>query len=744
MFARLSPASLASFSSRRPWTVVGAWLAVIALGLFLSATLLSDALTTDVELTNRPESVAAQDLIDERLGTEEGSSSEIVVFQSASSTVDSAAFRSTVETTLERINALGLEDVAPVADFYTDGDEGLVSEDRGTTIAFVTIESEESLKAVREVVHESSGSNGVDVMLTGLLSVNTEFNEIAEEDLQTGESIGILAAIIILALVFGALTAAVIPIILAMASIVVAIGITALIGQGFDLTFFVVNIITMMGLAVGIDYSLFVVSRYREERRKGLEKHDAIKMSGSTATRAVLFSGMTVVLALLGMVIMPDTIFKSLGIGAIVVVVVAVLSSMTLLPAVLGLLGDNINRFRVPYIGGKLNRPASVSSGQGAWDRITDAVMRRPGVSLAVACAILVAAAVPFFGISTGVSGVENTPEGTEARDAFVIVQEKFGFGQDSPAIIVIDGDPASPAVIEGVARLNAALIADPSFGEGEVETHPDGSLTLVRSRISGDPYSTASFNSIDRLRDEIIPAAFGANADKALVTGESAFMTDWLGNVATYTPIIFVFVLGLSFLLLALAFRSIVVPFTAIIMNLLSVGAAYGLVVLVFQEGVGASLLGFRQVDSIEAWLPLFLFSILFGLSMDYHVFLLSRIRERYDRTGDNTEAVRFGLRTTAGLITGAAVIMVAVFGGFALGRMPAMQQMGFGLAVAVFLDATVVRSLLVPSVMSLLGHRNWYLPAWLRWLPDMRVEGGELEPAHARVAAPSGASED
>lgn len=744
MFARLSPASLATFSSRRPWIVVGAWIIVLILAIGASSQLLEDALTTDVNLTNGPEAVVAADLIEERLGSQEGSSSEIVVFLSETLDVDDAAFQSTVEDTLNRINALGLDDVSTVADFYSTGDESLVSEDRGTTIAFVTVNEEESLKEVREVVHEASGENGVTVMLTGLLSVNTEFNEIAEEDLQKGEGIGLIAALIILAIVFGALTAAVIPIILALFSIAIAIGLTALVGQATDLTFFIVNIITMMGLAVGIDYSLFVVSRYREERRKGVPKFEAITMSGSTATRAVVFSGMTVVLALLGMVIMPDTVFTSLGIGAIIVVVVAVLSSMTLLPAVLGLLGDNINRLRVPVIGAKLNQPESVSGGQSAWDRIINAVMKRPAVSLVVAVAILVAAAIPFFDIQTGVSGVENTPEGTEARDAFVIVQEKFGFGQDSPAIVVIDGDPNSHFVQDGVASLQQAIANDSVFGEAQVEVYEEQSLTVVRSRISGDPFSQNSFDSIERLRDEIVPASFGANSSDVLVGGETAFMYDWLDNVAAYTPIIFAFVLSLSFILLAVAFRSIVVPFTSIIMNLLSVGAAYGLVVLVFQKGVGASLLGFQEVESIEAWLPLFLFSILFGLSMDYHVFLLSRIREHYDRTGDNTEAIRFGLRTTAGLITGAAVIMVAVFGGFALGRMPAMQQMGFGLAIAVFIDATIVRSMLVPSVMRLLGNFNWYLPGWLNWLPDVRVEGGEPAPVSATSAAPSGASSD
>ena len=733
MLSRLSPENLARLSSRRPKTVVAAWVLALVLGLMAAATLLSGALTNDVNLTNQPESVRARELIEQRLG-EQDETSEIVVFQSDSLTVDDPAYQTVVVSAIAALAALDPDEVSVTDHYYAGRDESLVSDDRRTTIAFVEVADEDGVPDVRDAVHAASEGSGVDALLTGVLTVNAEFNEIAEKDLQKGESIGLLAAIIILAIVVGAVVASFIPVILAVVSIVVAVGVTAVIGQSLDLTFFIVNIITLMGLAVGIDYSLFILSRYREERRNGYQKLEAIAKAGATATRAVVFSGLTVVVALIGLLIMPDTVFSSLALGAIVVVIVSVLSSLTLLPAVLSLLGDRVNAIRVPYVGRNIDRAPDAPG--GFWDRVTRTVMGKPVISFVLGAGLLIAAATPVLDLETGVSGVDNAPAGTEARVGFVIVQDEFGFGQDAPAIIVIDGPPDSAAVTDGLARLDAALARDPDFGALEVESYPVENLTVARSRIAGDAVATGAINLIDRLRGDYIPAAFGPESDRVLVTGETAFINDWLGNVAAYTPFVFALVLGLSFVLLMLAFRSIVVPLKAIAMNLLSVGAAYGLLVLVFQKGIGADLLGFQQVESIEVFLPLFLFSILFGLSMDYHVFLLSRIRERYDQTGDNGEAVAFGLRSTGRLITGAALIMVSVFGGFALGDLAFMQQMGFGLAVAVFVDATIVRSVLVPATMRLLGDANWYLPGWMSWLPDVRVEPAP-SPVHASVVA-------
>ena len=361
--------------------------------------------------------------------------------------------------------------------------------------------------------------------------------------------------------------------------------------------------------------------------------------------------------------------------------------------------------------------------------------MRRPLVSLVLAAGLLIVAASSYMDINLGTNGVSALPDGLRSKEAFIVLQEEFGFGQDLPAVVVIDGQSDSESVQAGVKRLEAAVASDPAFVTSKLEVHPEADLSVLNARLAGDPATKQAMDALGRLRTEYIPEAFDGVPARALVTGETAGLVDFAQIADTYTPIVVAFVLGLSFLLLTVAFRSVVIPLKAILMNLLSVGAAYGLLVLVFQKGVGADLLGFQQVDVIETGIPVFLFAVLFGLSMDYHVVLLSRIRERFDQTGDNGEAVAFGLRSTGRLITGAAMIMVAVFGGFALGDLVGMQQFGFGLAVAVFIDATIVRSVLVPASMRLLGDWNWYLPSVLHWLPDLRVEA--IEPAEASAAA-------
>ena len=534
-------------------------------------------------------------------------------------------------------------------------------------------------------------------------------------------------------MVFGTLVAALLPMTLTVFTIVFALGVTALIGQTFQLSFFVTNMITMIGLAVGIDYSLFIVSRFREERARGLEKLDAIGRAGSTATRAVFFSGVTVVVALFGMLIIPTVIFQSLGLGAILAVVAAVAASLTLSPAILSLVGDRVNRLRVPLIGRRGGTRTAEANG-GFWDWVTRSVMRRPVVSLVIAAGILGAAAIPVADMKTGFNDVSSFPDGFETKEAFLLLEKEFSFGLVSPLEIVIDGDIGSSAVRDGIDRLREAVLRDEAFvGEPTLEANAAGDLALLSAPLTGPSSGDVAVGAVKRLRGEHIPTAFAGVPATVLVTGAPAFNQDFFELTDRFTPIVFAVVLGLSFVLLTIVFRSIVVPIKAILMNLLSVGAAYGLMVLVFQKGVGAGLLGYQQSGAIDAWIPLFLFTVLFGLSMDYHVFLLSRIRERYDQTGDNSEAVAYGLRSTAGLITGAALIMVAVFGAFSSGNLVMFQQVGFGLAVAILLDATIIRSVLVPATMRLLGNANWYMPPVLRWLPDLRVEREASAPAEA-----------
>ncbi len=727
----LSTEALATLSARHPWRIIALWVAALVGSIAVIVTLLSGAVTTENGQTNGPDSERGDEILESWRGPTH--SNEIIIVQSETLTVDDAAFEARVRDITGRVNGLGQEIVVGAQNFYDTGDESLVSDDRHISIIPVVMAGDD-LDATDNVdqvlaITEEANEGEFRVLSAGEASFNDETQEIAQHDLERGESIGIPLALLILIIVFGALTAAVIPIVLGLLSIVIAIGITAVFGQAFQFSFFVTNVITMMGLAVGIDYSLFIVSRYREERVRGLDKYAAIHAAGATASRAVFFSGMTVVFALLGMLLIPSTIFRSLGAGAIIVVIVSVGVSVTLLPAIIGLMGDKVNSLRVPFVGRSIDSVDHEKPG-GFWDTVTRTVMRYPVVSFIAAAAIMIAIAIPYIDMNTGSAGVSTLPQDTESYEGFTVLQREFNFGAVSPTEIVIhDGDITRPEVQAAIDDLEAALANDPTYGPLTFETSPDKSIGLLSVPVNADPTSDEAITAVRELRGTLIPASFNGTGTEVLVTGSTAHVVDYVDTVGDYTPIVFIFVLGLSFILLTIVFRSLIVPLKAIIMNMLSVGAAYGALVLFFQHGFLSSVTGFQHVDVIEAWVPLWNFSILFGLSMDYHVFLLSRIRERYNHTHNNEESVVFGVRSTAGIITGAALIMASVFGGVALGDLVMFQQMGFGLGVAVLLDATIVRSVLVPSAMKMLGDANWYLPSWLRWLPEIRTEGDVAE---------------
>ena len=719
---RIGTQSFARTSALHPWRTLGVWVILVITAGILSSQLLGSALTTSVSFTDNPESARAAALIEEVRG--ESVNTEFIVISHDTLTADDPAFAAYVGDVQDTVRSLDAAVIIGVGSYLTL--DGPVSVSGHTALLPVTLAGEDTDAAsdnaeiLGGVIDEVNQPTGFETLVAGPQTVANDVNRVAEEDLATGEMIGIAVALIVLVLVFGTVFSGVIPIVLGVVSIAVAMGLAALVGQVFELSFFVTNMITMIGLAVGIDYSLFIVSRYREERAAGLDKIDAIVRSGGTASRAVFFSGLTVVLALVGMLLLPNTIFRSLGTGAILVVLVAVAASMTLLPAVLSLLGDRINWLRV-------RRRGSLDSRSTFWDRVTALVMGRPVVSLVVSGGILVIFATSFLWIETGFAGVSTLPDEIESKQAFEILETEFAGGLASPVEVVVQG----PDTARTLSALETGIALDGRFGPSVVDAASTSELAILSIVLPGDVNSVASLEALRDLRADIVPAAIEPGID-VLVGGETATTVDFLNQTDTYTPIVFAVVLGLSFVLLTVAFRSIVIPAKAIVMNLLSVGAAYGLVVAFFQVGVGpewvkdiASFLGFSQVEVIEDWIPLFLFSVLFGLSMDYHVFLLSRIKERFDVTRDNAESVAYGLRTTGALITGAAAIMVAVFAGFAAGRLPTFQQMGFGLAVAVLLDATIVRTILVPASMKLLGERNWYLPAWLEWIPNVSIEG-------------------
>ncbi|MGI9113389.1 MAG: MMPL family transporter [Gaiellaceae bacterium] len=724
---------LARHAALHPKRMLAIWGGIIVVSVGAIALLLPSALTTDATVTNDPESQQGYDAIFERLPRSDDSVNEVVLFSAPGVDVTSdPGVRQEVELVAAALEQTGK--TRSVATYYDSGDESLVSPDRDSTVIAIGMgdDAEDGIEDVLEVVRLAD-RGPYEVSITGEYTADHDFLELSNKDLKEGELFfGLPAALIVLLLVFGAVVASLVPLLLAIVSIVFALALVAIVGQVWDVSFFVVNMLSGMGLALGVDYALFIVSRFREERARGLEKVEAIAATARSASRAVLFSGSAFVIALTGMLLVPDTILRSLAAGAILVGFTAVAAATTLLPAVLSLLGDRVDALRLPFLG------RGASSEGRFWGWVVSRVQRRPLVSLVVSSALLIALALPALDLRTGSAGVRTIPDGYASKDGFNALERELGVGTLDSAQVVVVGGVAAPPLRRGIDDLRDALASDPGFRSPELTVSPDRDLAVVEALVVGDSRDEAAVLAIERLRHEVVPATVGGSGVTTYVTGETAEIVDYRELMERWLPIVFLFVLGFSFVLLTLAFRSIVVAAKAIVLNLLSVGAAYGLIVLVFQKGVGNELLGLPKVDAIEAWLPLFLFSVLFGLSMDYHVFLLSRIRERFTQTGDSSEAVAFGVRTTARLITGAALIIIVVFVGFATGELVMFQQMGFGVAVALLLDATLIRSVLVPAAMELLGERNWYLPRWLEWLPHVEVESPERAPDTTSVSVP------
>jgi uncharacterized membrane protein YdfJ with MMPL/SSD domain len=612
--------------------------------------------------------------------------------------------------------------VKEISSYLDPGGNILVSADRHATVLPIVLAApeEERIEGLISTVERANGGAGFAAHITGSYTLDRDFTELSASDLSKGElQFGLPAALVVLLLVIGTLVGAAIPMLMAVISIVVALGVVAVIGQAFPLNLFVLNMVVAMGLALGIDYSLFIVSRLREERHRGAETREAILTVANTATRAVVFSGIAFALAMIAMLLVPDTTLRSLGAGAVIVGVVSVVVALTFHPALLMVLGDRVDRLRIPWLG---RRVAESAGEEGPlWRRAVLAVMRRPAISLIATTALLLALAFPVLDLRMGDGGTGALPNSTVAKQGLLALERDFPSGATDPVSIVVDG----PADQQGLASLRAELTADRDFAAQALTVENGPGIAVVSLPLAVEPTSERASAAVDRLREDYVPRAFGAEADRVFVGGAPAEARDAFAVNTGWLPIVIAFVLTLSFVLLLLAFRSIAIPLTAIAVNLLSVGAAYGILVLVFQKGVGAELLGFTQVERIDAWVPIFLFSVLFGLSMDYQVFLLSRIHERWSATGDTHGAIVHGVASTARLITGAAAIIIVVFTGFATGQLVAFQEMGFGIAVALALDATLVRLLLIPAAMRLLGERNWYLPRWLAWLPDVQVEG-------------------
>jgi len=734
----LSTRRIARISAEHPKTVIAVWAVILAASIAVIVSLLSGVLSNDQQFVNTPEAERAAQQMN-RLGVGDTITESIVLTATDGSFRDPAKLAA-ADRLAQRIQALGPDVVARV--IPPRADPSLVSKDG--TVAVIAVQmtgdmskATDDIPAVLDITHAADGQDGIDIAVTGVSSINDAVNTVSEQDLRTGEAIGVGVGLIVLVVVFVALVAAVIPLILGLVAITLALALTALVGQIGDLSFFVSNMVTMMGLALGIDYSLFILSRFREERAAGVPKLDAIENAGATSARAVFFSGLTVVVALAGLLIVPLSVFISLSVGAILVAISAVLAALTLLPAIISLLGDRVNAGNLASLADLVGLHGVAarmrSTGESRfWRRVVTMVMRRPLLWFIATAGLLIIASTPYWGINTGAAGVESLPRDLEARQAFETLERELNVGQVSPVRIPVPGDPAEASNAREISAVRAAAATSPALGPAELVPVSSGGGAILVLPLLVPSTSAEAEAAVRTLRD----------ATTLNVGGSTALNVDYFDMSDRYLPYVVAIVLACSFLILLLAFRSIVAPVVAILLNLLSVGAAFGILTLVCQDGVGADLLGFQPVETVEAWIPIFLFAVLFGLSMDYHVFLLSRIRERFAISGDNRDSIAHGIASSGRLITGAALIMVAVFGGFATGRLVMFQQMGFGLAVAILIDATVVRGILVPSLMSMLGDRNWYLPRWLGWLPHVSVEGDVPTPERAREPGPSTAA--
>ena len=655
---------------------------------------------------------------------------ETVLIQSTTQVATDPAFAAVVQDVVARISAL--PDVQNVQSPLDPAHPGPVSRDGHSALVSFQIRGDKSKatdridRVVAQVAAAQRAHPGFFIGEFGEASAVKAVMTSYGKDLGKAGTLSLPVTLVILVVAFGALLAAGIPLLLGLTAVFATFGLMALVSHVLPMASQAPALVLLIGLAVGVDYSMFYLRREREERAAGRSERAALEAAAATSGHSVLVSGLTVIVAMAGMFLTGDRTFASLAVGAILVVAVAVLGSLTVLPALLSKLGDNVDRFRVPLLGRR-----GRGDGEGRiWGAIVDRVLRRPVLYAVLATAVLLALAAPALQLRMAASGVDSFPRSLEVVKTYDRMQQAFP-GASLPATVVVKApDVDAPAVRAAVAQLKERALASGRMHEPiTVDVNQDGTVASISVPIDGMGTDAKSYASLAVLRDDIVPQTVGAVPGvEAGVTGQTASWKDDADYMRSKLAPVVTFVLLFAFGLMLVAFRSLVVALKAILLNLLSVAAAYGVLVLVFQHGVGKGLLGLRSTGGIDPVVPLLLFVILFGLSMDYHVFMLSRIRETFDRGASMDEAIAHGIKSTAGVVTSAAVVMVCVFSIFATLSMAFFKEFGVGLAVAVLLDATIVRGVLLPATMKLLGEKNWYLPSWLQWLP--RLGHHEAEP--------------
>lgn len=653
----------------------------------------------------------------------EGPPVENLLIQSSELNVSNEAFRGVVKDLVQRLERTeGVSSVRTPIGFGQEG--GAIAEDGRSVlldVEFVEKDAEANSVGVESVVKQVRKANpDLKVFEFGWLSANREGDAAVAADFRRAEFLSLPITLAIMLLAFGALVAASLPVVLAFSAVLAAIGVSAMISHLLPASDITAPMVLLIGMAVGVDYSLFYLRREREERAAGLSPRRALRRTAATSGQAVLISGLTVLIAMAGLLLANDSTFSSMGVATMVVVAGAMIGSLTVLPALLSRLGDKVEKGGIRF----LRRNGKRSEDSRLWSAILHPVLRHPLASALCSIAVLLCLAFPALSMRTAIPSMVDMPASFQSVKAYKAINATFPGAQVPASVVVQAPNLRSEEATQAIASLRRQAVASGKMFEPiDVRISSDGTVASIDVPLAGDGTNDASMAALSTLRKDLIPATVEKIPGSTVaVTGEAAGTKDFNTMIAARMPIVFSFVLGLAFLLLLVTFRSIVVPIKAIILNLLSVAASYGVLVAVFQWGWGDSLLGFQASGSIVSWLPLFLFVILFGLSMDYHVFILSRIKELVDHGVDTDTAVERSILSTAGTVTAAAVVMVAVFGIFAGLRVIEMKEAGFGLAVAVFIDATVIRAVLLPSAMKLLGSWNWYLPRWLGWMPTTR----------------------
>jgi uncharacterized membrane protein YdfJ with MMPL/SSD domain len=719
-------ARMGHWSAHHRKTAIFGWLAFCFVSFALGTAIGVNPL--DASNAGVRESGRIDRLLDKEFKTPAG---ERVIIQSQSLTASDPEFQAVYRDVMARIQEH--DTVTNFTSAYAD--EGLISADRHSALLDfeMTGDPDTAKDRVQPILDATAAAQAAHPSFVieefGAASADKQLGQVFTDDLKKAGELSIPITLGILLVAFGSLVAASIPLLLGLTAVLATLGLLAIPSQVLPMDESIGAVVLLIGLAVGVDYSLFYLKREREERAEGRSEEAALQRAAATSGRSVLISGLTVMIAMSGMFLTGDPTFKGFGAATIIVVACAVLGSLTVLPAMLAWLGDRVERLHVPFV--KSLRP---KHGEGRfWSAILTPVLRHPIPTIILSGGFLVALCLVALQLKTVVPGAETYPESLPAVQTYNKMQTAFPGGQNPAGVVIQAPDVRSPEVTEAIGQLtwralSSGLMRQPIL----TDFNQAGTVVVVSIPFAGSGTDETSNRALQVLRHDLLPNTVGLvpSVEDYGVTGDTAGSKDFNDQMGSRLIWVFAFVIGFAFLLLLITFRSIVIPIKAVILNLLSVGAAYGVLVLVFQHGVGKGLLDFTYTDGVTAFIPMFLFVILFGLSMDYHVFILSRVREGYDAGMTTEDAIAHGVKVTAGVVTSAAIVMVFVFGIFGTLQILFLKQFGVGLAAAVLIDATIIRALLLPASMKLLGDWNWYLPSWLEWLPRLEQEKAPRAP--------------